>query len=969
MTAEKAAITSLDPRKTAKNPRLIGPAPDTDGHIVLSTAMGEFGYCHMIAGHGFYSVGIEELEMSKEKIFHRMILIALALMMVAPLVYAQDEEDMEGEPPVEEGPKIPKVKVPALANINISPIIIRDGVRGSLAASVDWLLRKCETNYMGFAQEPITTRKVIGWKEKQEYQIKYRKEEYDHPIYENIYETYETFAVGGGSSTEARKLGKVKRKRIVGRKLIRKEKRTRLVRDKKGAVVKTYYKNVGPIYGEGRDIWPNGFLGANAVALLALSKSGVPEGDPVFDVLARELLNILQMYGLPDKTWDVAWLSAAFANLKGRQYVKVRDRLISKLLDGQITEGAARGLWGPVCINTTLLPAMLAYEEQINKERNVIKGAIKKRGVSKARQKKLDEIERHLEEYTDSYRWVTQQGLRFENSTKAFDLKLNEGTPPVNIRGLPYYLYNQTVGDMQSTFWATFAIREAKENGCLPDQTIRFEISKNRPVMPPEQTGKVLARLASALGSRQKVTGAWDEANTHQTIAHFVALGLPRLKDDWLFDLDSAITPLSTAQGYAALQTAAQIVGMKKFSRKYGQTIIKGRKAQISAAEDFLRTNPSEARIGRQLDPCDTFLAFTGIQKHYSGGQEDRRDLWLKLAYHLVLTQNPDGSWGKERTIVAIEPSGLWEWKRNYIKTRYEKAQAKLPEAKRKQFDEDAYWRRYILWGSYIHKAGLRYHGYYHLWKDVLMTAYSTIFLADGSIQPGAGYIQKTGRRLPRTLGKAIEILAQREKKTVNCMGITSEVNAQDLEGLPVVMLGADEDLSDSKLADIIHSYLQSGGTVLVEMADPVKSKSVQRKLAGMVGSARAKDIPPDVGFMRGFKGTKPKARGLLYSDNRVAVVYMPVVKTLPGAMTFAQAVQLTMLVIKDKAGPKFFDNAYAWRNDGIEASAFRIKAISALQTVQSKIKRASGGGGTEHVAADAELGVVIDQNPDDEEW
>lgn len=61
---------------------------------------------------------------------------------------------------------------------------------------------------------------------------------------------------------------------------------------------------------------------------------------------------------MPDTTWDLAWLTAAFATMPTNRFGTATEMLASKLMDGQILDGTARGLWGPTCINTPLLADM-----------------------------------------------------------------------------------------------------------------------------------------------------------------------------------------------------------------------------------------------------------------------------------------------------------------------------------------------------------------------------------------------------------------------------------------------------------------------------------------------------------------------------------------------------------------------------------------------------------------------------------
>jgi hypothetical protein len=163
----------------------------------------------------------------------------------------------------------------------ISAGALNVAVRASLASGAEYLLRSVETNFLHYAAPPISNRKLIGWDRIETNHVHYRWEEYEAPKYEHIYEAYETFAVGASGSVEARKIGKVKRRRVVGRKKVGTLTRKRLVLDPDGEVVRTHRKGIGPQYGQGTETWPDQLPGDNALARIRLDGE---EGPPLFTV-------------------------------------------------------------------------------------------------------------------------------------------------------------------------------------------------------------------------------------------------------------------------------------------------------------------------------------------------------------------------------------------------------------------------------------------------------------------------------------------------------------------------------------------------------------------------------------------------------------------------------------------------------------------------------------------------------------
>ena len=67
-----------------------------------------------------------------------------------------------------------------------------------------------------------------------------------------------------------------------------------------------------------------------------------PEADPTVAKIAETLREIVINFGFPDTTYDLAWLTAAFSNLRDEKFDHSRKWMINKVLDGQIVDGSGR---------------------------------------------------------------------------------------------------------------------------------------------------------------------------------------------------------------------------------------------------------------------------------------------------------------------------------------------------------------------------------------------------------------------------------------------------------------------------------------------------------------------------------------------------------------------------------------------------------------------------------------------------
>lgn len=615
------------------------------------------------------------------------------------------------------GQAAPAPLPPALAPVppveEISTECLDQAVRASLSAAAETLLVRARTNDLGLVWEPINKRHpvITRYETKTVRALEYR------------YETYYTYEYQKGlSATDAGKTTKVAKQRAIPT-------------GKTQSVETVVASTNGPICRTNiaENVWQSGFLGQNALALYALLESGIPASDETLNRLATTLDNYLTAYGLPDTTWDLAWLAASFSRLGSPAFSNTLERVTNKLLEGQITDGAARGLWGPVCINREVLAALMAYDSTLAAELAKCKASLAKTPEAAFKQRKVEEVEGAIRDLQAFYADVAQLGLRFDNVIYDYLLPPLSPMPdmeyPVYIRGLPYYFYNQAVADLESTALALFALREAAKCGALPRETKRPELAKGRFIAPPQETFAILARAAAALAGLQKNDGAWDEANINQPSGEFRALPMgknPLMTKEPVYKLDLRRSLCSTAQGAGALVNAGLCIGMEKLLNRYGTNLAVGQNLRRKLAEAYLEGNTNGLPIGGMAEPYDLCLAFVGVERLGGRPEADRRDLWERLAYRLVNMQSTNGTWGAGTRCVFFS-SGIKARQHLVFQQEHAEKQKALPEKDRKPFGFADSWGRYY-WSSYNNCDTAR-----------LATPYAMIVLAKGLKQPEAG--------------------------------------------------------------------------------------------------------------------------------------------------------------------------------------------------------------------------------------
>jgi hypothetical protein len=243
----------------------------------------------------------------------------------------------------------------------------------------------------------------------------------------------------------------------------------------------------------------------------------------------------------------------------------------------------------------------------------------------------------------------------------------------VHFLGSTDFFYNQRSADMESTWVALHALSVCAEMKRLPKESLRTSIPPaygsipkigvkakpapavvsrlNATTVPPEQAMAVLARAANALVALLPEGTGWNECNFHQPVTDFDAFGkfLAVPADATSFPpLASPVTAASTAQGVAALDCIARVVGMEKMT-KFLPKYIAGAKGRTTALQELVKTVwPKPTQRPNQLKPdhIPLFLAAARPLQVNAHEVTSGEPAMNRLAAMFILAGDADGGWG-----------------------------------------------------------------------------------------------------------------------------------------------------------------------------------------------------------------------------------------------------------------------------------------------------------------------------------
>ena len=736
-------------------------------------------------------------------------------------------------------------------------------VRTALAQAVEFFKKRAAEDEEGWVIPPRRTRKVVGH---ETVTHRYREEVREVPVFEYEYETYEVVQKVrvGESAAAVDTFRKVKKRRVVSRKQVGTKKLKRLVRDPDGPIERSHRI---PQYGPGgADVWARYALGDNALALYALRHAGVPAEDATVSQLTTALYGFISSYGYPDETWDLAWLTAAFSTLTYEPHRQAARAMASKLLDAQIRDGEATGLWGPVAINTALLAERVREVEDLSQDFQEAKKAASK---GKREERAYQRIDQAYRKALANLTRVATFGMAGHTIESGLTMNSEFG-PSAKLPGLSDYIYNQRSADLGSTAVALYALRQAAENETLPKELWRPESSKTEAESPAE----LLVTSLDVLAKKLVETRNWDEMNRYQAVTDFdkVAIfpGIPGTDEP--FPRPASDTSLlTTLQGFSAMTDSARIAKSERMNSKYRRHMEKGSELFRASAESLLDQSTVTGAKPWLLAPYKHYLFLSEVTREPGSSKEDRRDLWLPLAQKLLTMRSPEGSWvhkGPGRRYHL--PSSLLA----RLEVIEEPAKKALPEYDKPRADRGYHKIAEALKSDKKIRPTI---------EDVVPTACAMIFLAENVRPPVIGEClwssETEGSRLTPLV---TSVMRQQKGLSVRYSAVSRPLQSEHLVELPVLLIRGQGDFNpDDNEAKALKGYLDAGGLVLIEAAaDSEGSKFLgdaeQALKEWLPDSATLEDVGSDEDLMGAAVG-KAKIQAFRKANNSLAAALLPV--------------------------------------------------------------------------------------------
>jgi hypothetical protein len=733
--------------------------------------------------------------------------------------------------------------------------------RAAVARGVSFLKGRSANDDGGWVTPPFRHAKVVGTTN-----IVFRYSEKKVPLYE--YETYTVYERRpGATSQSARTLQAVERKRIKG--VLDPQGRTILVYDRNGPIERTESR---PLYEKGGvEQWMYGRLGQNGMALYTLLRCGVPEDDEGAQRLRQNLVDFAGMYGLPDSTWDLAWMTAAFARLPDDDARKLTQAAASKLLDGQILDGDARGLWGPVCIHVPLLATAYLYEQELAQQLEKAKLALKEKPDARSRERDVTKLEDSLHAFQNDMQRISMLAIAFDNIDAPAVRLDDEISPPVLVPGAVHYVFNQTTADMDSTSLVLFTLREVARAGRMPPETWRPVFEGKRGAPPAEKSDAVLARAVHALARLQNPQGGWTECNLHQPVTSFDKLGkmIPGVPADprTFKPLPSPETPLSCLQGYNALLDAAEAVGLQKVLARFRAPLLGGRtRALARLAEVPVPVKKAPPPDSQQELRCRT----AGLALLPGTRLQDQRPLWMRTAFDLLAQQQTNGSWRVAGRELAMSSS---------LRTRLDTLE-KRDEKDRTKLMNRAGAHVRANWHS-------DYRGWLRSTDEVgSATCYALLALVE-HIRPPV-VVARWGEGLTPTplADVALQGLSSRLGADWSYVVQSFPLTFERIEASPLLFLeGRGAFAPDTASGAALAGFVRGGGLVVAHAAATSEGNAFLDSLAVVIGKAidggQPEDLANDDRLLGDFAGKLGRAlRGIRRKDGSLAVVLLPIAET-----------------------------------------------------------------------------------------
>ncbi len=762
--------------------------------------------------------------------------------------------------------------------VELAEILVPE-MRDVLTLAVQGLRERAHEDPDFFFVSPKRNRRVAGHKE---VAVRYTKKVVERPVYE--YETYKTVVNTGGDSEQgAGQLKTVTRRRRV--KQIGTKKEERLVRDKEGDIVRMHRR---PIWETGGpDEHFPGFFAQNAMGLYLCAKAGVPMDDELMEATSHNVANLALGYGLTDRTWDLAWLTAAMVNMPKDDalFREASERMVAKLLLGQIKKGEGAGLWGPVCVDPDVLFALVEFERELYADE--VQRWTEKLKDSPDRElykERLADAKERFKEYRNQYPWVSQLGFEFREVRRhrndvsphgdyLFDMQSNTGMDSgrnARLQGLPSYIYEEKLADVESTSIVLFALREAADNGYLPDRGWVPKTPDGEPLVTPRDTDEAIRSAFAGVAKRVNSNGTADEGNLWMRTNAFegmAGIDLP-YTEDRIDPLSSDITFTSSARACMALLDAAALIDDTK--RLDMQTFKTSKRTVRAMVEGFLTDDMRGLKVGGHAEPYEFVFQVARAADNPLDLAPDERNLWAwmseyVLQNHTVVREEieekeegkdedkaePDAGEPREPEHLPVAKAAVWlkgneaslvssiqEFIPKERLAAYGGEREELNEQRQKKLDNSI--------RGYKHRLTRR------LTKDVVATVYAGECLLAGLRPPVAG-VWAWNARQPRlaTIEPMVKRLAAEHDVELSPVVIDPRFPPNAATGIPLLMISGSGEFAPvvENGVDSLVAYLEAGGKLVVEAPATDDGigflKAVQKEVAERLPGAETVRLPP----------------------------------------------------------------------------------------------------------------------------
>lgn len=556
----------------------------------------------------------------------------------------------------------------------ITADFLQPAVRQAVANGAAVLIARmtAQDNESGLAFPPIQRLRRDGHKEVKAKRITVERPVYEYVDVEMIVPVIESGKETGRFEKQTRKVSTGKK---IGAKMV-----DFLKPDPDGSETMKV-----PIYAkDGPAMWRAYLPGLNGMALYVLAKAGLGEHPATVKHAAALAQHAHADIGLPDLTFDLAWMAAGFAALgPDSPHEQLTRRLLSKLVDGQIREkGDLEGLWGPVCVNFTHFGKLMTVGQMILYELNTVIPKKLETAPPEA-QEKIIAAGRQMKEFATIYEQTWREVFRAgQLMMKIRGLDARGQT--LVLPGLPFNAYQWVVSDVESTEAAAFAIAVGKKAGLLPKETVRGAI-KGKKVVPPVKTDAVLKtaakRIAAAIdddGGATALALATENKNLKDTgfpvpiPQHEANNAAPQLWDvetactsvaaqetlEWLVAADPAVDKVLEEPRQRARERAAKIAA-RWFAESANPAAAswKGMYQGLTISHADLTKSPelpvppgSESAVDSLPwgPPGCMYRIVPGFRGLFAGEEPKKRyedDLFRQIAYRLVALQDQNGQW------------------------------------------------------------------------------------------------------------------------------------------------------------------------------------------------------------------------------------------------------------------------------------------------------------------------------------